>query len=317
MTATNPAWAEETGLHAPGAEKKRRAHSARIRGSWTIFRMLLSQRMMATLLPLLLPLGVAALTLLLIGISSVLIGMPFGAYGGFISANSLQTTIVPVALGVSALLGFYSHAQLVLNMGRTRWSYLGGFTLLSIYRATLATLVYALTSAIELVTHGYGRNWQVFNPELNPLPFAFNHSYSTSGRIYALGDYLATWFAVLIAVQVAGIAVAALYLRWGKITGSVALILVVLGALAISRTLFGEHHWDMGISVLWEQFGPDYSSFNSWEFAEASGGFLDEHTGFINVPALSLIAHHYGLLLGAAAVSYLVATATWARASLR
>ncbi|MFW0179959.1 hypothetical protein [Rothia sp. P5766] len=317
MTATNPVWAEETGLHAPGAEKKRRARSARIQGSWTVFHMLRNQKTMATLLPLLLPIGIAALIMLLVSINSLLTGMSFGAHGGFINANSLHTTIVPVVLGVSSLLGFYSHAQLVLNMGRTRWSYLGGFTLLSFYRATLATLVYALTSVIELVTHGYGKGWQVFNPELDPWPFAFWQSYSTPGRFYALGSYLATWLAVLIAVQVAGIAVAALYLRWGKVTGSVALVLAVLGALAISRSLFGEHQWDMGISVLWEQFDNDYSDFSIWDVAKESGGFSDEHIGNIIVPALGLIAYHYGSLLGAAAVSYLVATMTWARTSLR
>ncbi|MFW0118783.1 hypothetical protein ACN08Y_02505 [Rothia sp. P5764] len=317
MTATNPVWAEETGLHAPGAEKKRRARSARIQGSWAVFHMLRNQKTMATLLPLLLPIGIAALIMLLVGINSLLTGMSFGAHGGFINANSLHTTIVPVVLGVSSLLGFYSHAQLVLNMGRTRWSYLGGFTLLSLFRASLATLIYALTSVIELVTHGYGRGWQVFNPELDPWPFAFWQSYSTPGRFYALGSYLATWLAVLIAVQVAGIAVAALYLRWGKVTGSVALILTVIGALAISRNLFGGHLWDMGISTLWEQFESNYSSFNGWEVAEASGGFLDEHTNIVNVPELASIIGHYGLLLGAAAVSYLVATMTWARTSLR
>ena len=117
----------------------------------------------------------------------------------------------------------------------------------------MATLVYGLTSLLELASRGYGRDWMIMNQQLNTWVFAFNQTYTDAARAYNLIDYLANWFLVLLGVQLAGMTLAACYLRWGSRVGTVLLLLALAWILSISRNLYGTLMPDLGIGALWEQ----------------------------------------------------------------
>lgn len=286
-------------------------------GTRTVFRMLLSERATSTLLPLFLPLGVAVLMLGLAWVHAVLTGHPLADYSGFINHNSMQVIILPLVLGVTMLLSYRSHARLILGMGLGRWDYFRGYLSLALYRAALATLVYAVTLALELLNKGYGRGWQVFNQDFDTWSFAFDKTYSTLGRAYAVTDYLATWFIVLLAVQVAALFIAIVSLRWGSLAMCLMLCVVVLLIFNISRQLFGATAWDMGIGTLWGQFHSDYDTYNVWELAAAQGGVADRDISVFDHPPLELIVWKYGLLVFPLCAAYLLSAMSWARASLR
>lgn len=286
-------------------------------GSRTVFSILLSQVWTSTLLPLAGPLLIGAFILLLAWVHASLTGHRLGDYGDFINHTSAHSTLLPIFFGLTIFLSYRSQARLLLSLGLGRWDYLRGYLLLALYRSFLATLVYGLTSLLELASRGYGRDWMVMNQQLDTWVFAFNQTYTDAARAYSLIDYLANWFLVLLGVQLVAMALAACFLRWGSRVGTVLLLLALAGILSIARTLFGTLMPDLGIGVLWDQFNYQYQSFNAWDYAQKSGGVVDGNTAIVQHPSWGFVINYYLSLILPICAAYLALTITWAKTSFR
>lgn len=286
-------------------------------GSRTVFSILLSQVWTSTLLPLAGPLLIGAFILLLAWVHASLTGHRLGDYGDFINHTSAHSTLLPIFFGLTIFLSYRSQARLLLSLGLGRWDYLRGYLLLALYRSFLATLVYGVTSLLELASRGYGRDWMVMNQQLDTWVFAFNQTYTDAARAYSLIDYLANWFLVLLGVQLVAMALAACFLRWGSRVGTVLLLLALAGILSIARTLFGTLMPDLGIGVLWDQFNYQYQSFNAWDYAQKSGGVVDGNTAIVQHPSWGFVINYYLSLILPICAAYLALTITWAKTSFR
>lgn len=286
-------------------------------GSRTVLSILLSQVWTSTVLPLAGPLLIGAFILLLAWVHASLTGHRLGDYGPFINHTSAHSTLLPIFFGLTIFLSYRSQARLLLSLGLGRWDYLRGYLLLALYRSFLATLVYGLTSLLELASRGYGRDWMVMNQQLNTWVFAFNQTYTDAARAYNLIDYLANWFLVLLGVQLVAMALAACFLRWGSRVGTVLLLLALAGILSIARTLFGTLMPDLGIGVLWDQFNYQYQSFNAWDYAQKSGGVVDGNTGIVQHPSWGFVINYYLSLILPICIAYQALTITWAKTSFR
>lgn len=286
-------------------------------GSRTVFSILLSQVWTSTVLPLAGPLLIGAFILLLAWVHASLTGHRLGDYGDFINHTSAHSTLLPIFFGLTIFLSYRSQARLLLSLGLGRWDYLRGYLLLALYRSFLATLVYGLTSLLELASRGYGRDWMVMNQQLDTWVFAFNQTYTDAARAYSLIDYLANWFLVLLGVQLVAMALAACFLRWGSRVGTVLLLLALAGILSIARTLFGTLMPDLGIGVLWDQFNYQYQSFNAWDYAQKSGGVVDGNTAIVQHPSWGFVINYYLSLILPICAAYLALTITWAKTSFR
>lgn len=299
------------------ASPDRQATEAVRSGSRTVFSILLSQVWTSTVLPLAGPLLIGAFILLLAWVHASLTGHRLGDYGGFINHTSAHSTLLPIFFGLTIFLSYRSQARLLLSLGLGRWDYLRGYLLLALYRSFLATLVYGLTSLLELASRGYGRDWMIMNQQLNTWVFAFNQTYTDAARAYNLIDYLANWFLVLLGVQLAGMTLAACYLRWGSRVGTVLLLLALAWILSISRNLYGTLMPDLGIGMLWEQGNYPAQPPTIWDYAQENGGVVEEGIVIIQHPGWDFVINYYlGLILPICA-AYLALTITWAKTSFR
>lgn len=259
MTATNPVWAEETGLHAPGAEKRWRNRENKGNTATVVLKMMKARPWATTYMALGFPLLLGCV-LLCAGLVTLLV-TDYGTTNlvNFYRFNSIHAFLTPCIFAMVMFISFRQSAKLIMGMGVSRWTIFSGSVLTSAYNAALATCVYTAFAVFENLTFGYGVGWHVIGVGVNETSMAFPELYSLSSAVIDYIDFAEYKFLTLLAAQIFAIFLAALSIRFSLFASTLGLLLLPTYYLVVLQTPLSSIRKDLGIWYLLRPYWLDES----------------------------------------------------------
>lgn len=323
MTATNPVWAEETGLHAPGAEKKRRYRENRGNTAVTVLRMMKARPWATTYMALGFPL-LLGFVLLSIGLMTLLV-TDYGTTNlvNFYRFNSIHSVLTPCVFATVMFISFRQSARFITGMGVTRWSFFNGSVLTSLYNAALATCVYTVFALLENLTFGYGVGWHVLGAGIKESSMVFPDQYSLTSTIIDYINFAEYKFLTLLAAQIFAIFLAALSLRFSILASALGLILLPAYFAVVLRTPLSIMRRDLGLWYLIQPYWVDENGgrhFYDAGYDYLVGGYYEpDGTQVIQVveSTFDLGLHFLNVYGIATLLAFFLAALVWRRTSLR
>lgn len=324
MTADN-SWAEDTGLHpvVPAATKKETMKPTGKKGAVTVFKMLRVNPWSGTYLAVGLPLLVG-LMLLLAG-SVTLAVTDYGAQNliNFYRFNSIHSVLVPLGFALAMGVSVYRGTCLVLGMGVSRWSYLGGVLLMAAYISGLAALVYCAFALLENLTFGYGVGWHVMGAGVKESSMVFPEQYSLRSTAIDYLEFTEHKFLLFLTLQVFAVLIALVALRFSLLSGALTSLLLPLYLVLVQRYTLTSTRRDLGLWYLLQPYWLDDQGqrhfYDSGYDYLVGGYYLPDGTEVVEVVESTFDIVLYRLQdFGPAILVLLILVAlTWRRTSLR
>lgn len=319
MTATNNAWAEDTGLHpvVPAAEKKP-ARSTKREGSGhgarTVSRMI-RVSYLSSPLALLLPVAVGLIVAGLGGISMVTNGVDYGVVARPLERSGATLLLMGVLFAVLMFFTVSRGASAIMSLGVSRSAYWNGVVLTTLITALKQGAIISVLVVVEVLTYGWGILWGIFSsPFLIP---AMRDSYGWATGLPLLASGLLNWVFWIFLVQLMGALLGALTHRFGTSLKGVLILALTVVACWYFVTAILFLFPSMGISdmmriypVSWDANGkPEYLRYIRFE-----PGFWP---GQATMPYLGFIPFTVGQHLLGVVLAYLAGLLVWRRTSLR
>lgn len=323
MTATNPLWAEETGLHAPGTQKKGGNREGAGNTAVTVLKMMMTRPWTSTYMALGFPL-LTGLILLCAGLVTLLV-TDYGATNliNFYRFHSIHSVLVPCVFGAVMFMSFRQSARLITGMGVSQWSFFNGLVLTSVYNAALATCIYTVFALVENLTFGYGVGWHVIGTGIKESSMVFPDQYSLTSTIIDYVNFAEYKFLTLLAAQIFAIFLSALSLRFSIFASVLGLVLLPIYFIVVLRTPLAAMRKDLGLWYLLQPYWVDENGerhFYSADYDHLVGGYYEpDGTEVVQVveSTLDLGSHFLNVYGISALLALLLAALVWRGTSLR
>lgn len=330
MTATNNAWAEDTGLHPVVPADQRKSHrpqkkqkTERPASASTVLAMMRTRPWTSTYMALGLPL-IVGFVLMAAGLITLAV-TDFGAQNlvNFYRFNSVHAAVVPFIFGAVMFVNIRRNAQLMMGMGVSRWSFFKGSLLTAAYISALATLVYLVFAMVENLSFGYGVGWHVVGTGIKETSMVFPDQYSLLSTFIDYFEFSQKKFLFLFAAQGFGVLLGIVALRFSPLTSMFAFLLLPAYLLVVQGKTFINIRKDLGLWYLLQPYWVDENGgrhFYASGYDYLIGGYYMADGTEVSAPVESsfhIVLYHlqvYGL---PALVVCLLAALVWRRTSLR